>query len=102
MIEETEGKTVNPSGHRLLVKKDDVEEVTKGGIIIPETARDTRKFQGNSGTVVAIGPYCWPEQEPWAEVGDRVIYVRNAGVAVKQNRQPHVILNDEDIIAVLT
>jgi co-chaperonin GroES (HSP10) len=59
----------NPSGIipldvKVLVKPDAVEEVTKGGIVVPESVRDKSKYAGTKATLVAAGPNAFKE---WGE-----------------------------------
>lgn len=96
----------NPSGItpvdvKVLVKPDPVEEMTKGGVFIPEKAQDKAKYAGTKATLVAIGPNAFQE---WGagkglQVGDRVLFAQYSGA--RQNGadgDDYIIMNDEDII----
>ena len=50
-----------PCGHRVLVKIDEVEEKTTGGIFIPKTIADRQEEAGIFGTIVAIGETAWKD-----------------------------------------
>lgn len=104
-----------PAGHRVLVKPDDVEKTSKGGIIITIDDKYEKASQ-ETGTVVKIGFQAWKafcnEQladgttkwgEPWCKEGDKVIYVRHAGKRVKDpvTEIEYVLLNDADITGVI-
>ena len=94
-----------PCGHRCLVKVDEVEEVTKGGIILAQTTRDSQQLAGIFGTVVAIGPNAWKafdEGEPWALVGDRVCFAKYGGFVIEDEKtgENFRLLNDEDVVAI--
>lgn len=100
---------VRPIGHRVLIKPDKVEEVSKGGIIIAKPAIDKEQLGQVTGIVLAIGEDCWREYDkPWCQVGDRVLYQRYAGMRVPDNeceggfRSDMVLLNDLDITGVVT
>lgn len=95
-----------PAGHRVLVKPDPIEEVSQGGIVIATKASEQQlKNATTSGTLVAIGMNAWKGFDsgaPWASVGDRVSYAKYGGRVIKdKSGEEFVILNDEDILAIL-
>jgi co-chaperonin GroES (HSP10) len=95
-------------GHRVLIKPDPVREkrTTSGLIIADIDGQRARQAAGVTGTVVEVGDTCWKEfgGDPWCRVGDRVLYAKYAGVSVEDNQgeQAYVLLNDEDILAVIS
>lgn len=105
---------VKAIGHRLLVKPDPVEEKTAGGIVL---AVDIKRERAGSqkGTIMDIGPLAWTNEvifgknpSPWCKVGDRVFFARYGGKMINLNEDTTkeedwvVVLNDEDIQAVIT
>lgn len=92
-----------PTGGHLLVLPDKVEEMTKGGIILPQETRDKEQNAATVGTLVAVGFGAWTDLDdgkPWAEVGDKVSYARYAGVSmVGQDKETYVLINDNDVLA---
>jgi len=116
---------VYPRGDRVLVKPDKLEEVTKGGIIIPEADRDKHQMAALTGIVVEVGPDAWRHSietverlingtwktverrttgysEPFARVGDRVSYARYSGLQIDgKDGEEYRILNDEDITTII-
>lgn len=87
--------------------------MTPGGIHIPKNLTDKHKFLTTDGVVVAIGPDAWKafrqvddtgklvNGQPWAKLGDRVTYSKNAGKRVKDAYgNEFVVMNDEDIVLV--
>lgn len=101
-------KTVEPLGHRVLIKPDFVEEKSKGGIIL---AHETVKQEQGAqviGTVLAVGTTCWAEfDEPWCKVGDRVIFAKYSGMKIwnpveGKYREDILIVNDLDICGRVT
>lgn len=102
-----------PSGHRVLVKQekyDEYDEVYKSakraGIEILKDKEVRYQASVDKGVVVSIGHTAWKDfgNEPWAQVGDTVLFAKNAGKSVKDPEDedtPYVILNDEDIVATL-
>lgn len=95
-----------PAGHRVLVKVTEVEEVTKGGIIVAKTIADKHTEANIFGTIVAVGPNAWKAfdtGEPWAAVGDRVAFAKYGGFVIEDpdTGEKFRILNDEDISCVI-
>lgn len=94
-----------PVGHRVLVKIDEVEEKTAGGIIITKTTADREQEAGIFGTVIAVGETAWKDfgGRAWATVGDRVMIAKYGGFIAQEpgTAEKYRILNDEDIVAVI-
>jgi len=86
----------------VVVKPIEREEVTKGGIVLPDTAKE----RPQEGEVVAVGPgefYEDGKRKPMdVKVGDRVIYSKFAGTEVKEDDQEYLILRQSDILAKIT
>jgi chaperonin GroES len=97
---------ITPSGHRVLVKPDEVEEKTQGGLYLAVSTKERRQNEQVLGTIVAIGKTAWlafDKGEPWATVGQRVFYAKNGGWKITDpfDKEQYVLLNDEDVCAVL-
>lgn len=97
---------ISPAGHRVLVKVDEVEKTTKGGIIITDTIADRKQEASIYGTVVAVGPTAWKAFDdglPWANVGDKVAFAKYGGFIIEDpdTGDQFRLLNDEDICAVI-
>jgi chaperonin GroES len=93
---------IKPLGDRVLIKQIDSEEVTKGGIVLPDTAKE----KPQEGEVLAVGPGKMLDNGQRApmevQVGDRVLFAKYAGSEIKQGGEEYMILNSErDILAVL-
>lgn len=84
---------VKPLGDRLLVKVLQVEEKTKGGIYIPQTAQEKTQ----QGIVEEIGD---PELVK-VKVGQKVIYDKYAGTQIKIDDVEYLILKNDDVLAVV-
>ncbi|MBI3965580.1 MAG: co-chaperone GroES [Chloroflexi bacterium] len=97
----TATKTVQPLGDRVLVRPKAKEEVTKSGIVIPDTAKE----KPQEGTIVAVGPGRRNEsgERVAMEVkeGDTVLYAKYAGTEVKLEGEDHLLLRESDILAVV-
>jgi len=97
-------KKVAPAGHRVLVRPDNVEEMTASGIVLAHENKKRKVEAQVTGTVVAVGSQAWLEfsdGSPWAKAGDRVLFAEFAGKLVKISGVTHRIINDEDITAVV-
>jgi len=94
------------TGHRLLIKIDEAEEVTKGGIIIAKTIQERQTEANIFGTLVAIGVTAWlgfDNGDPWAEVGDRVAVGKYVGFVIEDptTLETFRLVNDNDLIAII-
>lgn len=100
---------IKPVGHRLLVEVPEVNLKTDWGFEI-QTDKRLEDAAQIKGTLVAIGDQCWkafgPEftGEPWAKIGDEVLYAEYAGRRVldPETGKEYRLMNDEDITAVIT
>src|SRR5689334_1854313 len=90
-----------PLHDRVVVKRIDAEEKTKGGIIIPDTAKE----KPQEGQVVAVGAGARDETGklvlPDVKVGDRVLFGKWSGTEVKINGQDLLIMKESDIMGVV-
>jgi len=94
-----------PTGGHLLVLPIKVEERTAGGIILPQETLDKEQRESTVGVLVAAGSGAWIDLDdgnPWATVGDRILYPRHSGVSIiGQDKQSYVLINDNDVLAKL-
>lgn len=94
-----------PVDHRVLVKPDPVEEVTKGGIIIADVTKDKQKYAGTKATLIAAGCNAfsdWGEGAQKPKPGDRVHYAQYTGAWIKgEDGEDYVVLNDEDLTSIV-
>ncbi len=84
---------LEPLGNRVLVQILEQEERTKGGIYLPETAKE----KPQQARVIAIGEEA--EEELSLEVGDVVIFPKYSGTEVRVDDQEYLILNADDVLA---
>ena len=91
---------VRPLSDRILVKRLESEAKTKGGIIIPDTAKE----KPIEGTVTAVGPGKVRDDGSRREVslkqGDRVLFGKYDGTEVKIDGEDYLILRESDVLAV--
>ncbi|HTO05886.1 MAG TPA: co-chaperone GroES [Myxococcota bacterium] len=92
---------VRPLHDRVLVLRLDGEEKTAGGIIIPDTAKE----KPQQGRVVAVGPGKVGDdgkREPMGvKAGDRILFGKYSGSDVVLDGEEHLIMREEDVLAVL-
>ncbi len=92
---------IRPLADRVLVKRLEENEKTKGGIIIPDTAKE----KPTEAKVIAVGKGKHGEdgkREPLTvKVGDRVILSRWGGSEVKLNGEEHLIVREDEIYAII-
>jgi chaperonin GroES len=92
---------LKPLGDRIVVKPIAEEERTKGGIVLPDTAKE----KPQEAEVVAVGPGARNEKGDRipmeVKVGDRVIYAKYAGTEFKQDDEEYLILRESDVLAVV-
>jgi chaperonin GroES len=90
---------LQPLGDRVVVQPSTEEEVTKSGIILPDTAKE----KPQRGVVIAVGPGRLDEEGKRIPMevkkGDKVIYSKYAGSEIKQNDEEVLILRESDILA---
>ncbi len=93
--------SIRPLGDRILVKRIEEEEKTKGGIIIPDTAKE----KPQEGRVIAVGRGKMTEDGKIIPLdvkpGDRVLFGKYAGSEVKINGEEHLILREDDVLGVI-
>ena len=92
---------VQPLGDRVLLKPLEAEEKTKGGIILPDTAKE----KPQEAEVVAVGKGKILESgktEPIeVKVGEKVLYAKYSGTDIKIDGEDYLIIKEEDILAVV-
>jgi len=95
--------SIKPLDNRVVVqyvKKDEGEEKTKGGIVLPDTAKKDEKPQ--QAEIVAVGKNIAPEDgEAEIAVGDTVIFDKYAGTKVEIDSEEYILLSIDDVLAVI-
>ncbi len=92
---------VRPLADRILVKREEASETVRGGIIIPDTAKE----KPQEGKVVAVGPGRLDDQGKRVAMevkkGDRILMGKYAGTEVKIDSEEHLILREDDVLAII-
>ena len=92
---------VKPLGDKVLVKRVEAEEKTKGGIVLPDTAKEKPK----EGKIIAVGDGKLLDNGKRAEFqvkkGDKVLFTSYAGTEIKIDGEEYIIMSEDDILAVI-
>ena len=113
---------IQPKGNRVLIKPDEIEEYTEGGIYLPEQDRKRHESAACYGYVIAIGEDAWTHSHKriyhggdlvetiiegysgsFAKVGDRISFAPYVGLdSVGEDGVHYKTINDEDVLAIVT
>jgi chaperonin GroES len=92
---------IKPLADRILVKREEPSETVRGGIIIPDTAKE----KPQEGRVVAVGPGKVDENGKRVALevkkGDKILMGKYAGTEVKIDGVEHLILREDDVLAII-
>ena len=92
---------IKPLADRVVIKPAPAEERTKGGIILPDTAKEKPVI----GEVVAVGPGKVSDEgkkiPPEVKVGDKVLYGKYSGTEVTVEGEEYLIMREADIFAIV-
>lgn len=92
---------VTPLRDKLLVKRLEAADVTKGGIVLPESAKEKPK----EGEVIAVGPGKVLDDGSRGTMtvkkGDRILFTSYAGTEIKMDGEEYLIMGEDDVLAVV-
>jgi chaperonin GroES len=92
---------IRPLQDRVIVKRVEEEEMTKGGIIIPDTAKE----KPQEGKVIAVGKGKITEDGKVipldVKAGDRILFGKYAGTEIKVEGEEHLIMREDDILGII-
>lgn len=93
--------SLKPLGNRVVVEPEEQEEITAGGIVLPETAKE----KPQKGTILSVGP---GERDDDGKripmdvaTGDKVLFAKYAGTEIKVEGQKLLILKESDLLAIV-
>ena len=102
MTQATTATQLKPLADRVVVRPLEKDEVTKSGLVLPETAKE----RPQEGEVTAVGPGRYLEDGTRlameVQVGQTVLYAKYAGTEYKVDDQEYLILRETDVLAVIT
>lgn len=92
---------IQPLGDRVLIKPLEAQEKTKGGIVLPDTAKE----KPQEGKVVAVGKGRVSEEGKLTplevKVGDKVLYGKYSGTEISVEGEEYLIVKEDDILAIV-
>lgn len=92
-------RTFQPLGDRLVIKPTEREDVSVGGIVLPDTVKE----KPQEGEIVAAGPGRLTEDGKRIpvelKVGDRVLYAKYAGTEVREDGTDYLVVRESDVLA---
>ncbi|HJX30540.1 MAG TPA: co-chaperone GroES [Thermodesulfobacteriota bacterium] len=92
---------IRPLQDRVIVKRVEEEEKTKGGIIIPDTAKE----KPQEGQIIAVGPGKVTDDGKKipmeVKAGDRVLFGKYSGSEIKMDGEEHLIMREDDILGII-
>ncbi len=92
---------IRPLGEKVLIRRLEAEEKTKGGIVLPDTAKE----KPQKGAVLAVGDGRLLKDGTRAEVqvkkGDTVLFASYAGTEIKVEGEEYMLMDESDILAIL-
>ena len=93
---------IEPLGDKVVVRRLDADEVTSGGIVIPDSAQE----KPQEGKVIAVGIGRQTDSGKVVPLsvkkGDRVLFSSYAGTEVRVDKDEYVVMPEEDILAIIT
>jgi chaperonin GroES len=97
----TLGDKIKPLGDRVVLEASEKEEMTRSGIVLPDTAKE----KPQEGRIIAAGPGRRLDSGDLVplevKVGDKVLYAKYAGTEVKLDGKEYLIVREADILAVM-
>ena len=101
MAAKKKGFRLQPLGERVVVEREESEEKTAGGIVLPDTAKD----KPAGGKIISVGNGRLLDDgsrsQPQVKVGDRVVFSSYAGEMFKVEERELLLMREDDILAVL-
>ena len=101
MAKKKAGLKIRPLGEKVLIKRLEAEQKTKGGIVLPDTAKE----KPQKGTVLAVGEGKLLDDGTRAlfqvAEGDVVLFASYAGTEIKLEGQEYVLMDESDVLAII-
>jgi chaperonin GroES len=93
--------TLKPLGNRVVIEPKEQEEITAGGIVLPETAKE----KPQKGTVLSVGPGERDDEGKHVPLdvkeGDTVLFAKYAGTEIKVDSKKLLIMRESDLLAIV-
>ena len=95
------GVNIEPLGDRVVIRRDDSEETTAGGIVLPDSAQD----KPARGRVISVGDGKLLDDGTRGEMqvtaGDRVLFSSYAGEAIELDEEEYLLMTEDNILAII-
>jgi chaperonin GroES len=88
---------IKPIGRRVLVERLEPEEVQKGGIIIPDTAKE----KPQQGRVIAVAKPGKDEEPIQVKKGDKILFGKYSGTEIEMDGKEYLMMQEDDILAII-
>jgi len=96
-------ENLKAAGAKIIVEIEAVEEETEGGIILPEDHTRREQDTISEGILIEVGPVAFYDMVvgdiPPPQIGNKVLFVKFAGLEIKRDEKFYRIMNDEDVYA---
>jgi len=98
-------KLPEPKGYRILIAVPDVEEKTKGGILLPDSLKSKEETASIVGQVLSMGHDCYADADrfpagPYCQEGDWVVFRAYTGTRFKIDKKEFRLINDDSVEAI--
>ncbi len=101
MAKKTAAPKIRPLGEKILVKRLEAEQMTSGGIVLPDAARE----KPQRGTILAVGDgkllSDGSRSKPQLKKGDKVLFTSYAGTDIKIGSEEYLLMDESDVLATL-
>ncbi len=99
--ESKQAPKIRPLGEKVLIQRLEAEQMTKGGIVLPDSAKE----RPQKGTILALGDGKMLDSGERAgfqvKVGDKVLFASYAGTEIKVGGEEYMLMEESDILAIL-
>lgn len=91
-----------PLENQVLIEVEETHERTEGGILLPDSAKDTAKMAASRGTVINIGSTAFPnEANPEEMIGKKVLFIQYNGFTCQREPVELRVCSDSDILSII-
>jgi len=97
----SEKTTIQPLGKRVLVQPDEVEQTTKGGLVLPPSASDDKRPATGTILTLGVGKYDGKDIQFDVKVGDKIYFKKYSPEEIEIEGKKYLLLDTEDILAVI-
>lgn len=97
----SENKKIQPLGKRVLVQPDEVEQVTKGGLVLPPSSNDEKRPATGTIVTLGVGQYKGKDIQFDVKVGDRIYFKKYSPEEIEIENKKYLLLDTDDILAII-